>query len=155
MTSNMGSDIIQENFDNYKGDIASLTKTTKKDVLGVLKQRVRPEFINRIDDIVMFTPLNEEEIKQIVSLQFKGITKLLEAQGIVIDATEQAIELLAKKGYDPQYGARPVKRVIQKEVLNELSKQLLSSKISTDSVVLVDAFENKLVFRNQTKTVSF
>ncbi|QJP35082.1 ATP-dependent chaperone ClpB [Nonlabens sp. Ci31] len=153
MTSNMGSDIIQQNFDNFDGDIASLTETTKKEVLTVLKQRVRPEFINRIDDIVMFTPLNEDEIKQIVSLQFKGITKLLQGQGIVIDATEQAIELLARKGYDPQYGARPVKRVIQKEVLNELSKQILSGKIAADSIVLVDAFENELVFRNQTNNV--
>ncbi|MFT6799979.1 MAG: ATP-dependent Clp protease ATP-binding subunit ClpB, partial [Nonlabens sp.] len=153
MTSNMGSDIIQENFDNYQSDLATLTETTKKEVLAILKQRVRPEFINRIDDIVMFTPLNESEIKEIVSLQFKGITKLLEGQGIVIDATEQAIELLAKKGYDPQYGARPVKRVIQKDVLNELSKQILSGNISADSIVLVDAFENELVFINQTNNV--
>tara|TARA_R110000850_G_scaffold276992_2_gene421269 strand:- start:1374 stop:4034 length:2661 start_codon:yes stop_codon:yes gene_type:complete len=153
MTSNMGSDIIQENFDNYQSDLATLTETTKKEVLAVLKQRVRPEFINRIDDIVMFTPLNESEIKEIVSLQFKGITKLLEGQGIVIDATEQAIELLAKKGYDPQYGARPVKRVIQKDVLNELSKQILSGNISADSIVLIDAFENELVFINQTNNV--
>jgi ATP-dependent Clp protease ATP-binding subunit ClpB len=153
MTSNMGSDIIQKNFDDFDGDIASFTMETKKDVLGVLKQRVRPEFINRIDDIVIFTPLSMQEIKEIVGLQFKGITKLLTQQGIVIDATDQAIELLAKKGYDPQYGARPVKRVIQKEVLNELSKQILSGKIAADSIVLVDAFENELVFRNQTGSV--
>jgi ATP-dependent Clp protease ATP-binding subunit ClpB len=101
----------------------------------------------------MFTPLSMQEIKEIVGLQFKGITKLLTQQGIVIDATDQAIELLAKKGYDPQYGARPVKRVIQKEVLNELSKQILSGKIAADSIVLVDAFENELVFRNQTGSV--
>ena len=122
-------------------------------MLAVLKQRVRPEFINRIDDIVMFTPLNKDEIKEIVGLQFKGVSKLLAQQGIVIDATDQAIELLAKKGYDPQYGARPVKRVIQKEVLNELSKEILSGKIASDSIVLVDAFENELVFRNQTDSV--
>jgi ATP-dependent Clp protease ATP-binding subunit ClpB len=153
MTSNLGSEIIQQNFDSFEGDIASFTDETKKDVLAVLKQRVRPEFINRIDDIVMFTPLSMQEIKEIVGLQFKGITKLLTQQGIVIDATGQAIELLAKKGYDPQYGARPVKRVIQKEVLNELSKQILSGKIAADSIVLVDAFENELVFRNQTGSV--
>jgi ATP-dependent Clp protease ATP-binding subunit ClpB len=153
MTSNLGSDIIQQNFDDFDGDIAGFTKETKKDVLAVLKQRVRPEFINRIDDIVIFTPLSMQEIKEIVGLQFKGITKLLTQQGIVIDATDQAIELLAKKGYDPQYGARPVKRVIQKEVLNELSKQILSGKIAADSIVLVDAFENELVFRNQTGSV--
>ncbi|WP_415180992.1 ATP-dependent chaperone ClpB [Nonlabens sp.] len=153
MTSNLGSEIIQQNFDAFDGSIASFTDETKKDVLAVLKQRVRPEFINRIDDIVMFTPLSMQEIKEIVGLQFKGITKLLTQQGIVIDATDQAIELLAKKGYDPQYGARPVKRVIQKEVLNELSKQILSGKIAADSIVLVDAFENELVFRNQTGSV--
>lgn len=154
MTSNLGSEIIQENFDNFSGNIEGLIETTKNEVLAVLKKRVRPEFINRIDDIVMFTPLNKEEIKEIVSLQLKGVTKLLAQQGIVIDATQEAIELLASLGYDPQYGARPVKRVVQKEVLNELSKLILSGKIVTDSIVLVDAFENKLVFRNETDTVS-
>jgi len=153
MTSNMGADIIQQKFENFNGEIETLIDSTKNEVLAVLKQRVRPEFINRIDDIVMFTPLNQSEIKEIVGLQFKGVSKLLAQQGIVIDATDQAIELLAKKGYDPQYGARPVKRVIQKEVLNELSKEILSSKISSDSIVLVDAFENELVFRNQTDSV--
>ena len=153
MTSNMGADIIQQKFENFNGEIESLIDSTKNEVLAVLKQRVRPEFINRIDDIVMFTPLNQSEIKEIVGLQFKGVSKLLAQQGIIIDATDQAIELLAKKGYDPQYGARPVKRVIQKEVLNELSKEILSGKIASDSIVLVDAFENELVFRNQTDAV--
>lgn len=153
MTSNMGADIIQQKFENFNGEIESLIDSTKNEVLAVLKQRVRPEFINRIDDIVMFTPLNKEEIKEIVGLQFKGVSKLLAQQGIIIDATDQAIELLAKKGYDPQYGARPVKRVIQKEVLNELSKEILSGKIASDSIVLVDAFEKELVFRNQTDSV--
>jgi ATP-dependent Clp protease ATP-binding subunit ClpB len=153
MTSNMGADIIQQRFENSDGDLENLIDSTKNEVLGVLKQRVRPEFINRIDDIVMFTPLGHKEIKQIVSLQFKGIKKLLSQQGIVIDATDQALRLLAEKGFDPQYGARPVKRVLQKDVLNELSKQILSGKITTDSIVLVDAFENELVFRNQTDSV--
>ncbi|WP_298955462.1 ATP-dependent chaperone ClpB [uncultured Nonlabens sp.] len=153
MTSNMGSDIIQQKFENFNGEIETLIDSTKNEVIAVLKQRVRPEFINRIDDIVMFTPLNQIEIKEIVRLQFKGVTRLLAQQGIIIDATDQAIDLLAKKGYDPQYGARPVKRVIQKEVLNELSKEILSGKIASDSIVLVDAFQNELVFRNQTETV--
>ncbi|WP_405377779.1 ATP-dependent chaperone ClpB [Nonlabens sp. Asnod3-A02] len=153
MTSNMGADIIQQKFENFNGEIETLIDSTKNEVLAVLKQRVRPEFINRIDDIVMFTPLNKEEIKEIVGLQFKGVSKLLAQQGIIIDATDQAIKLLAKKGYDPQYGARPVKRVIQKEVLNELSKEILSGKIASDSIVLVDAFEKELVFRNQTDSV--
>jgi ATP-dependent Clp protease ATP-binding subunit ClpB len=154
MTSNLGSEIIQENFDNFNGNIEGLIETTKNEVLAVLKKRVRPEFINRIDDIVMFTPLNKEEIKEIVRLQLKGVTKLLAQQGIVIDATQEAVALLASLGYDPQYGARPVKRVVQKEVLNELSKLILSGNITTDSIVLVDAFENKLVFRNETDAVS-
>ncbi|AGC78155.1 ATP-dependent Clp protease ATP-binding subunit ClpB [Nonlabens dokdonensis] len=153
MTSNMGAELIQERFQNAASVTDSLLDETKKEVLISLKKRVRPEFINRIDDIVMFTPLNENEIKEIVSLQLKGVTKLLAKQGIVIDATEQAINLLAKKGYDPQYGARPVKRVIQREILNELSKQILSAQIVTDSIVLIDAFEDELVFRNETDSV--
>ena len=153
MTSNMGAELIQDRFQNATSVTESLLEETKKEVLISLKKRVRPEFINRIDDIVMFTPLNASEIKEIVGLQLKGVTKLLAKQGIVIDATEQAIDLLAKKGYDPQYGARPVKRVIQREVLNELSKQILSAKIVTDSIVLIDAFEDDLVFRNQTDSV--
>ncbi|WP_438969391.1 ATP-dependent chaperone ClpB [Nonlabens sp.] len=152
MTSNMGAEMIQERFEKTKVVTEDLIDQTKKEVLTVLKQRVRPEFINRIDDIVMFTPLTQMEIQQIVGLQFKGVTKLLAQQGIVIDATKEAIQLLAVKGYDPQYGARPVKRVIQKEVLNELSKQILSGKITTDSIVLIDSFENNLVFRNQTNS---
>ena len=153
MTSNMGAELIQDRFQNATSVTENLLEETKKEVLISLKKRVRPEFINRIDDIVMFTPLNASEIKEIVGLQLKGVTKLLAKQGIVIDATEQAIDLLAKKGYDPQYGARPVKRVIQREVLNELSKQILSAKIVTDSIVLIDAFEDDLVFRNQTDSV--
>jgi ATP-dependent Clp protease ATP-binding subunit ClpB len=153
MTSNMGAELIQDRFQNTKVVTEELIDETKNEVLVALKQRVRPEFINRIDDIVMFTPLTQIEIQEIVGLQFKGVTKLLAQQGIVIDATKEAIQLLAKKGYDPQYGARPVKRVIQKEVLNELSKQILAGKITTDSIVLVDSFENDLVFRNQTNSV--
>ncbi|WP_438963185.1 ATP-dependent chaperone ClpB [Nonlabens sp.] len=150
MTSNMGAELIQERFDNVTVT-ESLMDETKKDVLVALKQRVRPEFINRIDDIVMFTPLTQKEIRQIVGLQLKGVTKMLAQQGITIDATPAAIDLLAVQGYDPQYGARPVKRVIQKNVLNELSKQILSGKISTESIVLIDTTENQLVFRNESE----
>lgn len=153
MTSNMGADLIQDRFENASSVTESLLEETKKEVLVALKQRVRPEFINRIDDIVMFTPLTKNEIQQIVSLQLKGVTKMLSLQGITIDATPAAIELLAIQGYDPQYGARPVKRVIQKNVLNELSKQILSGEISTESIVLIDAFENQIVFRNETDAV--
>jgi len=153
MTSNMGSHIIQEKFDTLK-DIDSAMEAAKVEVLSLLKQTVRPEFLNRIDDIIMFTPLSESDIKQIVGLQLKGLTKMLAKQHITIDATEEAIKYLAKRGYDPQYGARPVKRVIQKEVLNNLSKEILSGKITTDSIILLDSFDNKLVFRNETHLVN-
>ena len=153
MTSNMGSHIIQEKFDNMKGSVEAAIELAKVEVLALLKQTVRPEFINRIDDIVMFTPLNQDNIKEIVGLQLKSITKMLALQSITLDATPEAIEYLAKKGYDPQFGARPVKRVVQKEVLNELSKEILSGKVTTESIILLDSFDGKLVFRNQTDLV--
>jgi ATP-dependent Clp protease ATP-binding subunit ClpB len=149
MTSNMGSQIIQEKFENLKGGIEAATEAAKLEVLSLLKQTVRPEFINRIDEIVMFTPLTTANITQIVGLQIKSVTKMLVQQGITLDATPEAIAYLSQKGYDPNYGARPVKRVIQREVLNELSKEILAGKITTDSIVLIDAFDGKLVFRNQ------
>ena len=159
MTSNMGSQIIQEKFDpqsswGLKGGIEAATEAAKIEVLGLLKQTVRPEFINRIDEIVMFTPLTTANIKQIVGLQLKSVTKMLALQGITMDATPEAIDYLSEKGYDPQFGARPVKRVIQREVLNQLSKEILAGKITTDSVILLDSFDKQLVFRNQSELVS-
>ena len=154
MTSNMGSQIIQDKFENLKGSIDAATEAAKIEVLGLLKQTVRPEFINRIDEIVMFTPLTSANIAQIVSFQLKSVTKMLAQQGIVMDATPEAIVYLSEKGYDPQFGARPVKRVIQREVLNELSKEILSGKITAASIILIDAFDGKLVFRNQSDLVS-
>ncbi len=154
MTSNMGSAIIQEKFENLKGNVEAAMEAAKTEVLGLLKQTVRPEFINRIDDIVMFTPLSSENIKEIVGLQIKSVTKLLAQQNITLDATPEAIDYLAKKGYDPDFGARPVKRVIQKEVMNELSKQILSGKVTTDSIILLDSFDGNLVFRNQSDLVN-
>ena len=154
MTSNMGSQIIQDKFENLKGSIDAATEAAKIEVLGLLKQTVRPEFINRIDEIVMFTPLTSANIAQIVSFQLKSVTKMLAQQGIVMDATPEAIVYLSEKGYDPQFGARPVKRVIQREVLNELSKEILSGKITAASIILIDAFDGKLVFRNQSELVS-
>ena len=153
MTSNMGSHIIQEKFEGLK-DIDTAMKTAKVEVLGLLKQSVRPEFLNRIDDIIMFTPLSKIEIKQIVILQLKGLTKMLAKQHITLDATEEAIDYIAKLGYDPQYGARPVKRVIQKEVLNELSKDILSGEVTVDSIILLDSFNDQLVFRNENDLVN-
>ncbi len=152
MTSNMGSQIIQEKFENTD-DIYSASEAARVEVLGLLHKTIRPEFLNRIDDIIMFTPLNQENIREIVKLQLEGLKKMLNKQNIVLEATEEAINFLAEKGYDPQFGARPVKRTIQKEVLNNLSKSLLSGEIKADSVVLLDAFDSKLVFRNQNDLV--
>lgn len=153
MTSNMGSNLIHERFEATK-DIDSAIEAAKLDVLILLKQTVRPEFLNRIDDIIMFTPLSKKDIVSIVGLQLKGLTKMIAEQGITFDATQEAISYLAKKGYNPEYGARPVKRVIQKEVLNLLSKEILAGKVTTDSVILLDAFDDTLVFRNQSDLVS-
>jgi len=148
MTSNMGSNIIQEKFETVK-DVDTAMESAKVEVLGLLKQTVRPEFINRIDDIILFTPLSKKDILKIVDLQLKGLKKMLLKQGIVLDATKEALAYLSIQGYDPQYGARPVKRVLQREVLNKLSKELLSGKIKTDSIILLDEFDDTLVFRNQ------
>lgn len=153
MTSNMGSHIIQERFQATK-DIDSAMEAAKVDVLALLKQSVRPEFLNRIDDTIMFTPLSKDNITEIVGLQLKGVQKMIAKQGITFDATPEAIQYLADKGYNPEYGARPVKRVIQKEVLNALSKDILSGKVTTDSIILLDAFDDKLVFRNEASFVS-
>ena len=153
MTSNMGSQIIQEKFDNLKGSIEATTEAAKIEVLGLLKQTVRPEFINRIDEIVMFTPLTNANIAQIVGLQLKSVTKMLAQQGITLDATQEAIAYLSEKGYDPQFGARPVKRVIQRDVLNQLSKEILAGKITAETIILLDSFNGKLVFRNQNELV--
>ena len=153
MTSNMGSQIIQDRFEATK-DIDSAIEGAKVDVLALLKQTVRPEFLNRIDDTVMFTPLSKENIVSIVGLQIKSITKMIAKQGITFDATPEAVSYLANKGYNPEYGARPVKRVIQKEVLNALSKEILAGTVTTDSIILLDAFNDELVFRNENHLVS-
>ncbi len=150
MTSNMGSHIIQEKFEQIES-VDEAMESAKENVLALLRKSVRPEFLNRIDDIIMFSPLSQNDIKQIVDLQLKGLQKMLMKQGITLDATEEAKQHLAKIGFDPQYGARPVKRVIQREVLNKLSKEILVEKVKTDSIVLLDQFDGELVFRNQTE----
>jgi len=127
------------------------TEAAKTEVLGLLKETIRPEFINRIDEIVMFTPLNSSEIKKIVSIQLNNVFKMLSQQNITMNATPEAINHLAKIGFDPHYGARPVKRAIQKEVLNKLSKEILAGKVVTDSIILLDCFDDQLVFRNNEK----
>jgi len=147
MTSNMGSSIIEDKFTAIP-DIDTAIEVAKIEVLGLLKQIVRPEFINRIDDIVLFTPLSKTDIEKIVHLQLNWVKKLVAQQQITLDATDEAVKLLAEKGYDPQFGARPVKRVIQKLVLNQLSKEILSGKVTSNSAILLDAFNDELVFRN-------
>jgi ATP-dependent Clp protease ATP-binding subunit ClpB len=152
MTSNMGSHIIQDKHENVK-DLDTAMESAKTEVLALLKQSVRPEFINRIDDIIMFSPLTQKNITQIVSLHLKSVKKMLEKQHIVLDATEEAISFLASRGFDPQFGARPVKRVVQREVLNKLSKEILAGKVTTDSIILLDEFDGELVFRNETNPI--
>lgn len=150
MTSNIGSHLIQESFEKIK-NVEEATEKAKEEVLQLLKQTVRPEFINRIDDIVMFAPLTKADIKQIVRLQLGGIIKLVGRENIVLEATPEAIDYLAERGYDPQFGARPVKRVLQKEVMNALSKEILKGNIKAGSLILIDSFDNGLVFRNKTE----
>lgn len=148
MTSNIGSDLIQQKFEAIP-DLHTAAEAAKEDVLGLLRKTMRPEFLNRIDDIVVFSPLSKENIKNIVSLQIHALSKMMAEQGITLDATPEAIAYLAEKGYDPQYGARPVKRVLKNEVLNALSKEILAGNISTNSIVLIDCFDDALVFRNK------
>jgi ATP-dependent Clp protease ATP-binding subunit ClpB len=122
---------------------------TKTDVYELLRKSIRPEFLNRIDEVIMFEPLNRTDINKIVEIQFNNVAKLLAEQGVKMTATPEAIEWLAQLGYDPQFGARPVKRVMQKQVLNELSKQILSGSIDKDKEIVLDMFDNKFVFRNR------
>ena len=148
MTSNIGSDIIRENYEKVEvEDLLKVAEKTKEMVFGLLKQSVRPEFLNRIDEVIMFEPLSADDVRQIVDLQMKEVKATLLKQDIEVRFTEQALEYLAKKGYDPQFGARPIKRVIQKKVLNNLSKQLLLNKVEPGNKLVLDSFGEELVFR--------
>ena len=150
MTSNLGAHIIQEYFENMKMENRDeITGKAKTEVIALLQKTIRPEFLNRIDETIMFTPLNKDEVRQIVVLQLNNLTKMLQKQNIIFKATEEAIDSLAIKGYNPQYGARPIKRVIQREVLNELSKEILAGSVTADSKILLDALDNRFVFKNQ------
>ena len=149
MTSNMGSSLIRENFEQMTAsNHDEVVEKTKAQVLDLLKKTIRPEFLNRIDDIIMFTPLNQNEIREIVSLQLNSVKKMLEENGVKLEFTDAALDLIAEKGYDPQFGARPVKRVIQKMVLNELSKELLSGHVDRSRAIVIDRAGEGLVFRN-------
>ena len=150
MTSNIGAHIIQERLkgidENNRDEVLD---KTNHEVYEMLKQTIRPEFLNRIDEIIMFAPLKKSEIVDIVRLQFNGVKKMLENNGIAIEITDKAVEWLAEAGYDPQFGARPVKRVIQRTLLNDLSKQILAEEVSKDSRIMVDVKDDKIVFENK------
>jgi len=149
MTSNIGSNIIQENFQDLEDDNRdSIIAKTKNELFDLLRKTIRPEFLNRIDEIIMFTPLTRNEIGEIVKLQFKQVQSTLAEMGVTLEASEEALDWLAQLGYDPQFGARPLKRVIQKRILNELSKQILSGKVDRDSKIKLDMFDNNFVFLN-------
>jgi len=149
MTSNIGSNIIQENFQDLEDDNRdSIIAKTKNELFDLLRKTIRPEFLNRIDEIIMFTPLTRNEIGEIVKLQFKQVQSTLAEMGVTLEASEEALDWLAQLGYDPQFGARPLKRVIQKRILNELSKQILSGKVNRDSKIKLDMFDNNFVFLN-------
>lgn len=149
MTSNLGSQIIRERFEHLNAqNRAEVIEKTQNEVFNLLKAQMRPEFLNRIDEIIMFTPLDENEIAQIVRLQVSAVAKMLSKNGITLEATDVAVAFLAKAGYDPEFGARPVKRVIQNMVLNKLSKDIIAQNIDRDKPIVIDCVGDELVFRN-------
>lgn len=149
MTSNIGSNLIQENFENLgEIDRDNVIEKTKLELFGLLRKTIRPEFLNRIDEIIMFAPLTKKDIIDIVKLQLNGLAKMLKKNNIELTYTNEALDYIAKIGYDPQFGARPVKRVMQKNILNELSKQILAGTVQADSSIILDQFDGKFVFRN-------
>lgn len=150
MTSNIGAHAIQANFENInKNNEEEIMEKSRAEVYEILKQTIRPEFLNRIDETIMFSPLLKDDITQIVKILFKEIQDRLAATGIDLDATEFAFESLAELGFDPQFGARPLKRLMQKKILNELSKQILADKVKRDDKIMLDVFDDEYVFRNQ------
>ena len=151
MTSNMGADKIQQAFENAKTpeEREKAAEKAKEEVLQELKRRVRPEFLNRIDEILMFKPLSRDEVKDIVRIQLNKVKKMLKEQNIDVEFTEKAVEYLADKGFDPEFGARPIKRVIQRDILNNLSKDILAGKINTGSTIVVDYENGQIVFKNK------
>ncbi len=149
MTSNMGSNVIRENFASITdGNHDEVVEKTKEQVLEMLKSTIRPEFLNRIDEIIMFTPLNEREIQDIVGIQVNSIKKMLATNGVNLEVTPSALSYLAKEGYNPEFGARPVKRVLQRMVLNRLSKNILAQKVDREHPIIIDAKDDELIFRN-------
>ena len=149
MTSNLGSQFIQSQMEKLNdSNREKIIEQTKNQVMEMLKKTIRPEFLNRIDETIMFLPLTKEEIADVVRLQMKNLAKMLEPQGFQLEATPHAIEYLAEMGYDPEFGARPVKRAIQHLVLNELSRRILAEEVTRDKPIIIDEFGQGLIFRN-------
>ncbi|HRO71501.1 MAG TPA: AAA family ATPase, partial [Chitinophagaceae bacterium] len=154
MTSNIGSHLIQDAFDNItEADVEQASEKAKTEVMNLLRQTIRPEFLNRVDEIIMFQPLMKKEIRSIVNIQLNSLKNLLAENGIDIQFTDYALDFLAEQGFDPQFGARPLKRVIQKEIVNPMSKRILAGDIDKSHPVLVDVFDNTVVFRNEVPQV--
>ncbi|HRG90831.1 MAG TPA: AAA family ATPase, partial [Chitinophagales bacterium] len=149
MTSNMGSDIIQANFENVtEANVLEVTETTKIEVMNRLRTTIRPEFLNRIDEIVMFRPLMKQQIRDIVELQLRDLKQLLAQKEILLEVTDNALDYLGEEGFDPQFGARPLKRVVQKEIVNQLSKKILAGEVEKRGTIRIDSFGDGLVFIN-------
>jgi ATP-dependent Clp protease ATP-binding subunit ClpB len=150
MTSNLGSHIIQENYSKISDyEDEQVQERTKVDVISLLRKTIRPEFLNRIDEIIMFKPLSKKEIQEIVILHINQLRELLIQNSIEIKLTDYAIEALSEMGYDPQYGARPLKRIIQKHILNNLSKMILADKLVNDCEITIDVIDDEFVFYNK------
>jgi ATP-dependent Clp protease ATP-binding subunit ClpB len=150
MTSNLGSHIIQENFEKVnERNKEDIVEKTRVEVMNLLRQTIRPEFLNRVDEIILFQPLLKNEIKGIIRIQLDNLKKLVAQSGIELQFSDYLLDFLAENGYDPQYGARPLKRLIQKEIVNQLSKKILAGDIDKTHPVLVDVFDGVVVFRNE------
>jgi ATP-dependent Clp protease ATP-binding subunit ClpB len=150
MTSNMGSHIIQENFDKInEKNKEEVVEQTKQEVIDLLRQNIRPEFLNRIDEVIMFQPLLKKEIRGIIRIQLDNLQKLVAQSGIQLKFSDYTVDYLTENGFDPQFGARPLKRLIQKQVINQLSKRILAGDIDKSRPVIVDVFDNTVVFRNE------
>jgi ATP-dependent Clp protease ATP-binding subunit ClpB len=148
MTSNIGSDVIQQNYEEMsEANEDEVMQKTKDQVWEMLKQSVRPEFLNRVDETIMFSPLSREDVRKIVQLQIDALNDRLEQQNLELQTTEHALDWIAEAGFDPQFGARPIQRVIQKQVMNELSKKLIAGEVDQETPIVLDTFDGKLVFR--------
>jgi ATP-dependent Clp protease ATP-binding subunit ClpB len=150
MTSNLGSDIIRDRMDKWKNNMPeNEEESLRKELFALLRKSLKPEFLNRVDEIVMFRPLNLKQIREIVKIQLNNVRKTLENSNLKLEVSESAIDWLAEHGYDPQSGARPVKRLIQKEIINELSKEIISGTIQKESTVIIDVDKDRLKFSSR------